>query len=131
MSIVLTAPVAETATDSMTSPPPAASGETRCGMEPSEKRAGSMSACPRTPAAEANTMTQLTMPRAFMPRFYAIVAACTAVTLSAQPQRSATPPFHLAEATISQLQARMATGQDSARTLGDKYIARIQAVDRS
>src|SRR5205085_1800516 len=115
----------------MTSPPPAASGDTRCGMDPSEKRAGSISACPRTPAAEANRMTQLAMPRTFMPRFYAIVAACTAVTLSAQPQRPASAPFDLEEATVAQLQARMEAGQDTARTLVDKYIARIQAVDRS
>jgi len=47
--------------------------------------------------------------------------------LSAQPQRQ----FELAEATVAQLQARMSGGQDSARSLVDKYLARIQAVDRS
>src|SRR5256714_9874466 len=76
-------------------------------------------------------MAQPKMPKAFLPRFYAIVAACTAVTLSAQPQRPASAPFDLEEATVSQLQARMEAGQDTARTLVDKYIARIQAVDRS
>ncbi len=40
------------------------------------------------------------------------------------------PPFELEEATIADLQKRMASGQDSARTLCEKYIARIEALDR-
>ena len=40
------------------------------------------------------------------------------------------PPFELEEATISDLQKRMASGQDSARSLCEKYIARIEALDR-
>jgi amidase len=39
------------------------------------------------------------------------------------------PAFALEEATVADLQKRMASGQDSARTLCEKYIARIEAVD--
>jgi amidase len=41
------------------------------------------------------------------------------------------PAFALEEATVADLQKRMASGQDSARTLCQKYMARIEAVDRN
>src|SRR5689334_7055483 len=37
--------------------------------------------------------------------------------------------FDLEEATVADLQHRMDTGQDTARSLVDKYLARIAAVD--
>lgn len=40
------------------------------------------------------------------------------------------PPFELEESTIADLQKRMDSGQDSARTLCEKYIARIEALDQ-
>ncbi len=40
------------------------------------------------------------------------------------------PPFELEEATVSDLQKRMASGADSASTLAERYIARIEALDR-
>ncbi len=40
------------------------------------------------------------------------------------------PAFELEEATVTDLQKRMTSGADSARTLAEKYIARIEAVDR-
>ncbi|HYN05946.1 MAG TPA: amidase [Vicinamibacterales bacterium] len=40
------------------------------------------------------------------------------------------PPFELEEATIADLQQRIATGRDTARSLAEKYLARIEAVDR-
>jgi amidase len=52
-----------------------------------------------------------------------------AVLLSAQPPRAT--PFDLEEATVAELRARMETGRDTSRTLVDKYLARIQAIDRS
>ena len=72
-------------------------------------------------------MTQVSVARRLIAGIYAIVGACAVALLSAQPQRQ----FELAEATVAQLQARMSGGQDSARSLVDKYLARIQAVDRS
>ncbi len=51
--------------------------------------------------------------------------------LSAQPQAPVTTPFDLEEATVAQLQQRMESGQDTARTLVDKYLARIEAIDRN
>jgi amidase len=38
--------------------------------------------------------------------------------------------FELDEATVADLQKRMGSGQDSARSLVEKYAARIEAVDR-
>jgi amidase len=40
------------------------------------------------------------------------------------------PAFELDELTVVDLQKRMASGVDSAKTLCEKYIARIEAVDR-
>jgi len=48
----------------------------------------------------------------------------------AQPPAPASP-FDLEEATIATLQQRMQSGQDSSRSLVDKYLARIEAIDRS
>jgi len=45
--------------------------------------------------------------------------------------RQALPPFDLEEATIASLQQRMETGRDTARSLAEKYIARIEAMDRN
>ncbi|MEP6993175.1 MAG: amidase [Acidobacteriota bacterium] len=47
-----------------------------------------------------------------------------------QAASAARPPaFALEEATVADLQKRMASGRDSARSLAEKYIARIEAVD--
>jgi amidase len=49
-------------------------------------------------------------------------------------QAPAEPPpavFDLEEATIASLQDRMARGQDTARSLAEKYLARIDVLDRS
>ncbi|HEY4229448.1 MAG TPA: amidase [Thermoanaerobaculia bacterium] len=40
------------------------------------------------------------------------------------------PPFELEEATVADLQKRMESGQDTARSLVDRYLARIEAIDR-
>ncbi len=47
---------------------------------------------------------------------------------AAQP--AAPDPFELEEATILDLQKRMVSGQESARSLAEKYTARIEALDR-
>ena len=46
------------------------------------------------------------------------------------PAPAAVPAFDLDEATIADLQKRMASGADSARSLAEKYSARIDALDR-
>jgi amidase len=58
------------------------------------------------------------------------VAAGTIATAGAQRPPSP-PPFDLEEATIATLQQRMQSGQETSRTLVDKYLARIEAIDRS
>jgi amidase len=55
-------------------------------------------------------------------------AVCLAAVLSAQaPTR---PVFDLEEATVADLQQRMQTGRETARSIAEKYIARIAAIDR-
>ena len=57
-----------------------------------------------------------------------LAAALAALTVAAQPPpRSA---FDLEELTIAGLQQRMTAGRDTARSLAEKYLARIEAVDR-
>ncbi|HMB80172.1 MAG TPA: amidase, partial [Vicinamibacterales bacterium] len=46
-------------------------------------------------------------------------------------QAPASPPFDLEEVTIAGLQQRMQSGQDTSRSLVEKYLARIEAIDRS
>src|SRR5262249_34683473 len=46
------------------------------------------------------------------------------------PAPSAVPAFELEEATIADLSRRMASGADTARSLAEKYTARIDALDR-
>jgi amidase len=61
------------------------------------------------------------------------VGSMLAFTLgSAQTPRpqNAAPPFDLEEADVADLQQRMQSGRDTARSLAEKYLARIEAVDR-
>lgn len=58
-----------------------------------------------------------------------VAAACAAAAAAAQSPASR--PFDLEEATIAGLQRRMESGQDTSRSLVDKYLARIEAIDRS
>jgi amidase len=64
----------------------------------------------------------------------AATAAGRAMT-SAPPESPAAPPpdipsFELEEATVADLQRRMESGQESARSITERYIARIGAMDR-
>jgi amidase len=67
-------------------------------------------------------------------RSIAILAgAAMAWSLAACAPREAPRPastFDLEEATIADLQQRMESGQDTARSLAEKYLARIEAIDR-
>jgi amidase len=57
--------------------------------------------------------------------------ACGTTTIPQAEQPAAAPPaFNLEEATIADLQARMTNGQDTARSLVEKYTARIAQLDR-
>jgi amidase len=60
-----------------------------------------------------------------------LAVVSSGVLTGAQPPASAPPRFDLEEATIAALQQRMASGQDTSRSLVDKYLARIEAIDRS
>ena len=57
------------------------------------------------------------------------VAAAGATEAPAEPARPPAP-FELEEMTIAQLQSAMESGRESARTLAEKYLARIDALDR-
>jgi amidase len=54
--------------------------------------------------------------------------AATAGALSAQTPQIA--PFDLEEVTIADLQQRMAAGRETSRSIVEKYLARIDAIDR-
>ena len=56
-------------------------------------------------------------------------ALCAAVVVAAQSP--APSSFDLEEVPIATLQQRMQSGQDTSRSLVDKYLARIEAIDRS
>ena len=60
--------------------------------------------------------------------FVVAIAACSALTF--QPAAQQTRAFDLEEATIATLQDRMQAGRDTARSLAEKYLARIAAIDR-
>ena len=55
--------------------------------------------------------------------------AARSVASAAPPERQRVEEFELEEATIADLQRRMQSGQESARSLAEKYIARIEALD--
>ena len=60
-----------------------------------------------------------------------IVAACGGgAPRTEQAPAAATAKFDLEEATIADLQQRMERGQDTARSLVEKYTARIEELDR-
>src|SRR5439155_21716820 len=52
----------------------------------------------------------------------------SAQTANGQASR---PAFDLEEVTIADLQQRMQSGQETARSLVEKYVARIDAIDRN
>src|SRR5580765_5473710 len=60
-----------------------------------------------------------------------LVAAALSAGVATGAQSPAPPRFDLEEVTIAALQQRMASGQETSRSLVDKYLARIEAVDRS
>ncbi|HWZ86939.1 MAG TPA: amidase [Thermoanaerobaculia bacterium] len=62
----------------------------------------------------------------------AAAAGPLAAREAAPPPPAAAPPpaFELDEATIADLQKRMSSGADSARSLAEKYLGRIEALDR-
>jgi amidase len=55
----------------------------------------------------------------------AAIAVLTPAAQAPQPAR-----FDLDEVTIAELQRRMETGQETSRSIVDKYLARIDAIDR-
>src|SRR5438552_1469144 len=64
-----------------------------------------------------------------MRRTYLVVGVLAVATLAAQAPAPAS--FDLEELTIGDLQQRMTSGRDTARSLAQKYMARIEAIDRS
>jgi amidase len=66
-------------------------------------------------------------------RVTAIEGSASGISSAGRPQASSAthvPPFDLAEATVADLQRRMAAGEFSAETLAQRYLDRIAAVDR-
>jgi amidase len=59
-----------------------------------------------------------------------IVSPMLAAAVAASAQAPVRAPFDLDELSIAQLQERMQSGQDTARSLTEKYLSRIDAIDR-
>src|SRR5882724_7990333 len=66
-------------------------------------------------------------------RSLVLVCALGITFASAQTanRQASRPAFDLEEATIADLQQRMQSGQETARSLVEKYVARIDAIDRN
>jgi amidase len=64
---------------------------------------------------------------------FCLAAAALAITSSVTRARqsAAAPRFDLEEATIADLQQKMASGAETARSIAQKYLARIESIDRS
>src|SRR5258708_35732220 len=60
-----------------------------------------------------------------------LVAILLALSVTAQSVRSQPPTFHLVEATIDDVRAAFASKQITCRALGEQYIKRIEAYDKS
>jgi len=58
-------------------------------------------------------------------------ALAAARALESSPPAAGTASFELEEATIPDLQAGMASGKYTARSIAEKYLARIDAIDKS
>jgi amidase len=63
-------------------------------------------------------------------RALALCACLTAACQTPPPARE-TPTFDLEEATIADLQQRMQSGRETSRSLVDKYLARIESIDKN
>jgi amidase len=59
-----------------------------------------------------------------------LILVALLVTAVARAQSPAQIPFALEEATIADLQQRMQSGRETARSLTEQYVARIDAIDR-
>ena len=66
----------------------------------------------------------------WMPAAAGIVGVSIGIACSRPPAVPAAPVFDLEEATVAVLQQRMESGQDTSRSLAEKYLARIDAIDR-
>ena len=67
-----------------------------------------------------------------MPRLSALLIACVLTAGAVGRIGSATqiPPFDLEEASIADLQQRMQSGRETSHSIVEKYLARIDAIDR-
>ena len=63
--------------------------------------------------------------------FFLGLIFATAAVAAQPPPPPAAAAFDLDELSIAGLQQRMATGDDTARSLAEKYLARIEAIDRN
>ena len=60
-----------------------------------------------------------------------LASAHTSVPSVARQDTAPVPPFALEEATVAALQAAMASGQHTARSIAEAYLQRIEALDRT
>ena len=71
--------------------------------------------------------------RILVPVFLVAAIACSAPAPTPAPAPPAATPakFDLEEATVADLQKKMADGKETSRSIVDKYLARIDAIDKN
>ena len=69
--------------------------------------------------------------RIFIPILLAATIACSTPSQAPAPAAPAPVKFDLEEATVADLQKRMTDGKETSRSIVDKYLARIEAVDKN
>jgi amidase len=68
---------------------------------------------------------------AIPPKRAAVLLFLLAAALAGCSRPPAPPPFNIEEATISDLQKRLESGEDTARSLVERYLARINTFDKN
>jgi amidase len=69
--------------------------------------------------------------RILVPLLLVGAIACSAPAPAPAPAAPAPAKFDLEEATVADLQKKMAAGQETSRSIVDKYLARIEAIDKN
>jgi amidase len=64
-------------------------------------------------------------------RTLALVALAAAACSAPPPPARDAPAFDLEETTVADLQQRMQSGRETSRSLVDKYLARVEAIDKN
>jgi amidase len=86
---------------------------------------------PRSHAGSRRSFLKTTLTAGTSAAFYPALGAARVVSAATSPNSGEVKPFELDEITIAELQEGMKSGRFTARSLVEKYTARVEAVDKS